>query len=246
MDRMLYIGMSGAKEVMLRQENTANNLANANTTGFKKDLESFKAVPIVGPGYQSRIYTQDHGAGTDFKPGPLISTGNPMDIAVKGSGWIAVQGPNGREGYTRDGQLKVNRNGMLTTNRGELVIGNSGPISIPPSSKINIGTDGTVTVRPNGQQPDALAVVNRIKLVNPSHKNLVKSPSGLMHLKSGKPARADANVHVVSGALEGSNVNTVESMVNMISLARQYDLQVKVMKTAQHNAQASTQLINLT
>lgn len=245
MDRMLYIGMSGAKEVMLQQSNTTNNLANANTVGFKRDLQSFKAVPIVGPGYRSRIYTQDHGAGTDFKPGPLISTGNPMDIAVKGSGWIAVQGPGGQEAYTRAGQLKINHNGLLTTNQGNLVIGNAGPISIPPSSKINIGNDGTITVRPNGQQPDALAVVNRIKLVNPPHKDLIKTSSGLMHMKNGKPAKANANVHVASGVLEGSNVNTIESMVNMISLARQYDLQVKVMKTAQQNAQASAQLINL-
>lgn len=245
MDRMLYIGMSGAKEIMLQQANTTNNLANANTVGFKRDLEAFKAVPISGPGYQSRVYTQTQGVGTDFSPGPMIATGNPLDIAVKGQGWIAVQGPNGREAYTQAGQLRVNSSGILTTSQGYPVIGNAGPISIPPSTKIDIGSDGTITVRPNGQQPNALAVVDRIKLVNPPQSSLVKGPAGLMHTRSGRPAPANANVSIETGMLEGSNVNTVQSMVKMISLARQYDLQVKVMKTADQNAQASAQLIRL-
>jgi flagellar basal-body rod protein FlgF len=245
MDRMLYIAMSGAKEIMLQQANTTNNLANANTVGFKRDLEAFKAVPIDGPGYASRVYTQDQGVGTDFSAGPTISTGNPLDVAVKGQGWIAVQGPNGQEAYTRAGQLKIDGNGILTTSQGYPVIGNSGPISIPPSDKIDIGSDGTITVRPSGQQPNALAVVDRIKLVNPPASNLVKGASGLMETRNGTPAPADANVNVVSGMVEGSNVNTVESMVRMISLARQYELQVKVMKTSEQNDQASAQLIRL-
>jgi flagellar basal-body rod protein FlgF len=245
MDRMLYIAMSGAKEIMLQQANTTNNLANANTVGFKRDMEAFKAVPIDGPGYASRVYTQDQGVGTDFSAGPLISTGNPLDIAVKGQGWIAVQGPNGREAYTRAGQLKIDGNGMLTTSQGYPVMGSSGPISIPPSEKIDIGTDGTITVQPNGQKPNALAVVDRIKLVNPPEADLVKSASGLMETRNGAPVAADANVSVETGMVEGSNVNTVESMVRMISLARQYELQVKTMKTAEQNDQASAQLIRL-
>jgi flagellar basal-body rod protein FlgF len=245
MDRMLYIAMSGAKETMLQQANTTNNLANANTVGFKRDLEAFKAVPIDGPGYASRVYTQDQGIGTDFSAGPMISTGNPLDIAVKGQGWIAVQGPNGREAYTRAGQLKIDGNGILTTSQGYPVMGSSGPISIPPSDKIDIGSDGTITVRPNGQQPNALAVVDRIKLVNPPESSLVKSASGLMQTRNGAPVPADANVSVETGMVEGSNVNTVESMVRMISLARQYELQVKTMKAAEQNDQASAQLIRL-
>ncbi|MEJ2630753.1 MAG: flagellar basal-body rod protein FlgF [Acidihalobacter sp.] len=245
MDRMLYIGMSGAKEIMLQQANTTNNLANASTVGFKRDMEAFKAVPIDGPGYASRVYTQDQGVGTDFSAGPLISTGNPLDIAVKGQGWIAVQGPNGREAYTRAGQLKIDGNGMLTTSQGYPVMGSSGPISIPPSEKIDIGTDGTITVQPNGQKPNALAVVDRIKLVNPPEADLVKSVSGLMETRNGAPVAADASVSVETGMVEGSNVNTVESMVRMISLARQYELQVKTMKTAEQNDQASAQLIRL-
>ncbi|MEJ2480194.1 MAG: flagellar basal-body rod protein FlgF [Acidihalobacter sp.] len=245
MDRMLYIAMSGAKETMLQQENTTNNLANANTVGFKRSLEAFKAVPVDGPGYASRVYTQDQGIGTDFSSGPMVSTGNPLDIAVKGQGWIAVQGPNGREAYTRAGQLKIDGNGILTTSQGYPVMGSSGPISIPPSDKIDIGSDGTITVRPNGQQPNALAVVDRIKLVNPPESTLVKGASGLMQTRNGAPVPADANVNVETGMVEGSNVNTVESMVHMISLARQYELQVKTMKTAEQNDQASAQLIRL-
>ncbi len=244
MDRMLYIAMSGAKEIMLQQANTANNLANADTTGFKRDFQAFKAVPIVGPGYASRVYTQDAGVGADFTPGPLIATGNPLDIAIKGQGWIAVQGPNGKEQYTRAGNLHIDANGILTTAQGYPVLGSSGPVSIPPSSKIAIGSDGTITVQPNGQGPNALAVVGQIKLVNPPAKNLIKAADGLMQTRNGQPAPV-ANVSVESGMLEGSNVNTVDSLVHMISLSRQYELQVKAMRTAQQNAQASAQLIKL-
>ena len=244
MDRMLYIAMSGVKEIMLQQANTANNLANADTTGFKRDFQAFKAVPIAGPGYASRVYTQDAGVGTDFTPGPLIATGNPLDIAIKGPGWIAVQGPNGQEQYTRAGNLHIDANGILTTSQGYPVLGSSGPISIPPSSKIAIGSDGTVTVRPDGQGPNALAVVDQIKLVDPPPADLVRSADGLMQTRNGTPA-PPANVTVESGMLEGSNVNPVDSLVHMISLARQYELQVKAMQTAQQDAQASSQLINL-
>ncbi|APZ42987.1 flagellar basal-body rod protein FlgF [Acidihalobacter ferrooxydans] len=244
MDRMLYIAMSGAKEIMLQQANTANNLANADTTGFKRDYQAFKAVPVTGPGYASRIYPQDAGVGTDFTPGPLIATGNPLDIALKGPGWIAVQGPNGKEQYTRAGDLRIDANGILTTSQGYPVLGSSGPISIPPSSKIAIGSDGTVTVQPDGQGPNALAVIDQIKLVDPPPSELTRSADGLMQTRNGQPAPA-ANVVVESGMLEGSNVNPVDSMVRMISLARQYELQVKTMQTAQRNAQASAQLINL-
>ncbi|AOV16616.1 flagellar basal-body rod protein FlgF [Acidihalobacter aeolianus] len=245
MDRMLYIAMSGAKEIMLAQANTTNNLANANTVGFKRDLEAFKAIPIEGPGYASRVYTQDEGTGTDFTQGPLITTGRSLDVAINGPGWIAVQGPNGQEAYTRAGELKVNSNGLLTTNQGYPVIGNSGPIAVPPNQKIEIGADGTITVLPSGQQPSALAVVDRIKLVNPPDSQLAKGLDGLMHTRNGQPLQASANVSLVSGALEGSNVNTVNAMVKMISLARQYEMQVKMMKTAETNDQASAQLIRL-
>lgn len=245
MDRMLYIGMSGANEIMLQQQNTVNNLANASTIGFKQDLQAFKAVPINGPGYASRVYTQDAGVGTNFSSGPMIVTGNPLDVAIDGSGWIAVQASNGKEAYTRAGNLHVNANSLLVTARGDLVLGSSGPISIPPSASIVIGSDGTVTARPDGQAPSALAVVGRIKLVNPPASRLVKSPSGLMETKNGTPLPASAEVKLSSGMLEGSNVNMIESMVRMISLARQYEMQVKVMKTADQNAQASAQLLRL-
>lgn len=245
MDRMLYIAMSGAKEILLAQANTTNNLANANTVGFKRDLEAFKAVPIEGPGYASRVYTQTEGTGTDFTQGPLITTGRPLDVALNGPGWIAVQGPNGQEAYTRAGELKINANGLLTTSQGYPVIGNSGPIAVPPHDKLDIAHDGTITVLPSGQQPNALAVVDRIKLVNPPDANLVKGLDGLMHARNGQPLPASADVSLVSGALEGSNVNTVNAMVKMISLARQFEMQVKMMKTAENNDQASAQLIRL-
>ncbi|MEJ2059014.1 MAG: flagellar basal-body rod protein FlgF [Gammaproteobacteria bacterium] len=243
MDRMLYIAMSGAKELMQAQAVNTNNLANTSTVGFKRDLDAFQAVPIQGPGYDSRAYTEDGGAGTDFTPGPLTTTGRALDVAVNGKGWIAVQAPDGSEAYTRAGELKLTSNGLLTTSQGYPVLGNSGPIAVPPNQQIHIGHDGTITVEPSGQLPSALAVVDRIKLVNPPASNLAKGKDGLMHTRDGQLPPVSADVSITSGALEGSNVNTVDSMVRMIALARQYEMQVKLMKTAENNDQASAQLL---
>lgn len=245
MDRMLYIGMSGARETMLQQQNTTNNLANANTVGFKRDLQAFKPIPIQGPGYASRVYTQDAGIGTDFSQGPMIATGNPLDVAINGPGFIAVQSASGRVSYTRAGNLHINGSGLLVTANNKLVLGTNGPISIPPSTKVDIGSDGTITAVPNGQGPNALAVVGQIKLVDPASSALKKNTQGEFVTKNGKPLPASSNVTLTSGMLEGSNVNAVSSMVRMIELSRQYDLQVRVMKTADQNAQASASLATL-
>jgi len=243
MDRMLYIAMSGARELMQAQAVNTNNLANASTVGFKQDLDAFQAVPIAGPGYASRIYTTDGGQGTDTSQGAMMTTDRPLDIAVDGPGWIAVQAPDGREAYTRSGDLRITSNGLLTTSQGYPVLGNSGPIAVPPNQQLHIGHDGTITVEPSGQQPSALAVVDRIKLVNPPRNSLAKGTDGLMHTRDGRVLAPSADVSVVAGALETSNVNTVDALVRMIALARQYETQIKLMKTAENNDQASAQLL---
>lgn len=241
---MLYVAMSGARQARLAQTVNTNNLANANTTGFRADLQAFKSLNVVGPGFDSRAYAMDGNSGVDTRSGPMIATGRDLDVAVKGDGWIAVQAPDGSEAYTRAGHLEVDANGLLTTN-GHPVMGNGGPIAVPPYSKIQIGNDGTITVEPLGQGPRTLATVDRIKLVNPQASNLVKGNDGLMHTKSGQPAVADAGVQLASGTLEGSNVNSVDAMVNMIDLARRFEMQVNMMKTAQDDNRSSTQLLQL-
>jgi len=245
MDRLLYVAMNGARETMQAQAVNAQNLANASTTGFRADLQSFESLPVYGPGYASRVYGMAADQGIDTKPGAAMGTGRELDIAVNGEGWIAVQGPDGNEAYTRAGDLRVDSLGLLRTGAGRPVMGNGSPIAIPPFEKIEIAGDGTISIRPVGQGANAIAVVDRIKLVNPPRGELMKGADGLVHLKGGETAEADASVVIQAGALESSNVNTVEAMVNLIQLARQYETQVKMMENSEENDRASAQLMRM-
>ncbi|MGB5717370.1 MAG: flagellar basal-body rod protein FlgF [Gammaproteobacteria bacterium] len=243
MDRLLYVAMSGARETMQAQTVNTQNLANASTTGFRADLQSFQSLPVNGPGYASRVYGMATDQGIDTSPGSVMGTGRELDVAINGDGWIAVQGPDGNEAYTRAGNLRVDSLGLLRTGAGRPVMGNGAPIAIPPAEKIQIAGDGTISIRPLGQ--NTLAVVDRIKLVNPPSAQLQKGADGLVHLKGGDAAEADASVQLQVGALESSNVNTVEAMVNLIQLARQYETQVKMMANAEENDRASAQLMRM-
>lgn len=245
MDKLLYVAMTGASQTMLAQAANNNNLANASTTGFRADLSAFRAMPVFGPGAPSRVYAMAERPGTDFSYGSLLATGRDLDVAVKGEGWIAVQGPDGREGYTRAGDLRISVSGQLENGAGHLVLGNSGPIAIPPAEKIEIGADGTLSIQPVGQSATTLAVIDRIKLVKPPLQQLVKGSDGLMRMKDNSVLPPDAAVGVSAGTLEASNVNPVEAMVNMISLARQFEMQVKMMRTSQENDASAAQILRM-
>jgi flagellar basal-body rod protein FlgF len=243
---MLYLAMSSAKQTMVAQAATTNNLANVSTTGFKADLEQFRSMPVYGEGMPSRVYAMSERPGIDTTPGPIATTGRDLDVAIQGEGWLAVQAPDGGEAYTRAGDLRLDANGLLTTGAGHPVLGNNGaPIVVPPAESIQIGGDGTISIRPIGQGANVLAEVERIKLANPAAENLTKGEDGLIRLKEGGAAPADAAVRLVSGALEGSNVSTVEAMVKMIELQRQYEMQVKMMSTAKDNDAASNKLLQM-
>ncbi len=245
MDRLLYVAMSGARGIMDIQAVQAQNLANANTVGFRKDLHAFSALPVRGPGYPDRVYTGAEAVEADLSPGPVMSTGRQLDIAIDGEGWIAVQAPDGTEAYTRAGDLRIDANGLLTTGSGLPVMGNAGPIAIPPYESLEIGVDGTITVRAKGQGANALAQLDRIKLVSAAGTELSKGTDGLIRTRSGAPLGADAGVQITVGSLESSNVNGVEAMVNMIELARQFELHMKAMKAAETNDEASQRLMRL-
>ena len=246
MDRSLYVAMTGAKDILDAQAVNNFNLANASTTGFKADLAAFQSQAVTGSGYASRVYATASSVGWDQSQGALTTTGRPLDVAVQGSGFIAVQGPNGREAYTRNGDLHVTPDGLLVTSTGQIVLGDNGPISIPPSSSMKIADDGTVSVLPLGQPAESLAAIGRIKLVNPAPSTLVREGGGLFQLAGGGSAPADASVKLSSGVLESSNVDLASAMVNMIDLARNFELQVKAMKNADDNASASTRLLQST
>jgi flagellar basal-body rod protein FlgF len=246
MDRMIYTAMTGAKHILEQQATNSHNLANATSTGFKAQVDSFRAVPVISSGLPTRAFVVDATVGADFKPGPIQSTGRDLDVAVQGQGWFVVQRENGSEGLTRNGSFKISENGVLQTESGLNVMGDGGPISIPPDVKITIAKDGTVSTVSSGATPGVSNVLGRLKLVNPDENNLVRNEDGLFGNKDGSQPEADATVNVVSGALESSNVNVVEAMVTMISLARQFETQMKLVTTAENNANKASQLFNLT
>jgi flagellar basal-body rod protein FlgF len=243
MDRFLYISMSGAKETLRAQTVNNHNLANASTTGFRADLSAFQSRAVAGAGYASRAYATNATVGWDSTQGALMSTGRDLDVGVQGPGWIAVQGPDGREAYTRAGDLRIDPSGVLMNGAGQTVMGEGGPISVPPNTSLLIAADGTISIVPVGQGPETTSQVGRIKLVNPSAESMARGDDGLFRTVDGTDAAPDANVRLTSGVLESSNVNVADAMVNMIELSRHFDLQVKAMRTAEENAAAAAQLL---
>lgn len=245
MDRLIYTAMTGAKHILEQQANTSHNLANATTTGFRAQLDSFRAVPVISDGLPTRAFVVDSTVGTDFSAGPIQNTGRDLDVAVQGKGWIAVQREDGSEGYTRHGSLKLSENGVLQTQSGLAVLGDAGPISIPPDVSIAIAKDGTVSSIPSGSKPGAVTVLGRIKLVNPPEENMTRADDGLFRTKDGSPADADIAVTVIGGSLEGSNVNVVDAMMSMINLARQFEMHMNLLKNADSNANKAGQILSL-
>lgn len=246
MDRLIYTAMTGASHVLQQQAAVSENLSNANTPGFRSMLHTFRAVPLVGEGLPTRTFVVDSTAGSDFTPTAFQPTGRDLDVAVNGPGWIAVQGPDGKEAYTRNGSFQLTPNGVLQTRSGLNVLGDGGPITIPPDTEVTFAKDGTISTVPSFGQITSVVVVDRLKLVNPPPEQLERGGDGLFRLKGGAAAVADANVGVVPGNLEGSNVNTVEAIVSMISLARKFDMQMKMLQSADNNSQKASQILNVT
>lgn len=248
MDKALYIAMSGAKQNMLAQVSHSNNLANLNTAGFKADFEQARSMPVYyGEGQPTRAYAMVENPATDFSGGALMQTGRDMDIAVKGDGFIAVQGADGTEAYTRAGELYIDSVGILRNGSNLPVMGNGGPIAIPPAQKVEIGMDGTISIIPLGEGANAPAQIDRIKLVNPDPSTLEKNEDGLFRLieNNAQAIPADGAVRLISGFVEASNVNAVNELTSILSLSRQYEMQIKVMQTAKENSESSASLLNM-
>ena len=239
MDRMIYLSMGGAKAAMQRQDTLANNLANVSTVGFRAELQAFRSQPVQGSGASTRAFALETTTGYDDTPGPVNATSRNLDVAVRGNSWLTVQALDGTEAYTRAGSLDVSADGTLVTRAGLQVLGDGGPIQLPPNSEPSIAGDGSISARlPNGKS----SVVGRLKLVTPEAK-LERGTDGLFRASGGDPRDADATARVQDGALEGSNVSPVENMVAMISAARQFETQMKLMQTAEANSKSAAQLL---
>ncbi len=244
MDQVIYIAMTGAREVARQQAVVTQNLSNLSTDGFKAEISVFRALPVVGEGAKTRAYVAETTPTADFSQGTIQQTGRPLDVAVNGSGWIAVQGPDGSEAYTRAGDLQVSQNGILETGSGLPILGDSGPIAVPPDQRTTIAQDGTVSSTPVGQNLNSVTVDGRIRLVNPPVADLVRGDDGLFRLRNGGTATADANVTLAVGAVETSNVSPTQALVNMISLARQFEMQTNVIKAANANDQSANKVLS--
>ncbi len=245
MDRLLYIAMNGAKNAMHAQQTNANNLANASTTGFKADLDYFKSMPVYGPGHASRAYANNERAGVDFSGGATMNTGRDLDMRVNGEGWIVVQADDGSEALSRRGDMHVDQAGFLYNGAGKLVLGQGGPVVIPEHESLVIGNDGTISIRGAGQAANALTAVDKIKLVNPSNADIQKTDDGMFKSVNGDVFEVDPSVSITGGALESSNVNIVDSMVNMMEYSRFYEMQTKLLNAANENDQTSSKLMSM-
>lgn len=244
MSSYLWIAMNGADAAFAKQAVIANNLANVNTTGFRAQIDATRALPVEHEGLPTRVYTIEETPAPDLKPGPVTRTGRPLDIAVNGRGWIAVQAPDGKPALTRNGNLTVNSQGVLETAAGNPVLGTNGqPITVPPMSTLQIGHDGTVSGVPQGAQPDAPVTLGRIELVNPTPSTLYRSGGGLF--RSRVKLTPDPSVTVTPRALEGSNVSAVDSMVKLIQASRSFDTQIRLAQESSSNAQADAKILQI-
>lgn len=245
MDRMIYIGMSGAKQAFEQQASVANNMANVSTNGFRAQINSYRAVPVLGDELATRALVIATTPGADLRSGPLIPTGRALDVAVRGDGWLTVKMPDGSEAYTRVGNLQVGADGQLQTMDARPLLGDAGPLVVPPGSALTLTNEGLVSALVAGDSATGAAEVGRLKLVNPPASDLVRGEDGLFRMRAGAAAApADPTVRLRSGVLEGSNVNPVEAMVAMIANARRFEMQMKTLQTAESNDQQANKLLS--
>jgi flagellar basal-body rod protein FlgF len=239
MDRMIYLSMAGAKATMQRQDVLANNLANASTPGFRAEMTAFRAVPVLGSGAATRVYALESTPGYNAEPGAVQATGRNLDVAMKGNGWLAVQGLDGTEAYTRGGALDLNSEGLLITKTGLTVLGDGGPITIPANALVQIAPDGTISAGVGNAKPQT---VGKLKLVTPEAP-LQRGEDGLFRAADGELS-ADPNARVQDSALESSNVSPIETMIAMIAAARQFEQQMKMVHSAQEKEQSAAKLLS--
>jgi flagellar basal-body rod protein FlgF len=245
MDKFLYVSANATEAVMKVQASHMNNLANASTVGFREDLVKFVSKTVSDDSNNTRVYGEATPIGSNFSYGEIKRTGNAMDIAIIGDGWIAVDDGRGNEAYTRAGNLKISTEGLLETSAGFVVKSSGGPIALPPAESLEIASDGTITIRPAGQRANSLVQLNKIKLVNPPVKDLKKDTNGLFYLPQKSPAEVDNNVRISQGAIEGSNVNPVGTLLSIMDLSRQYEMHIKLIKQAEKFSETSAQIMQI-
>jgi flagellar basal-body rod protein FlgF len=245
MDRLIWTAVSGMSASMARQRMIANNMANAQTTGFRAETMSFTPVTLKGPRLESRALTDAEVRGARMEAGAMVATGRALDIAVQGETLIAVQAPDGSEGYTRRGDLSLTPAGLLVNGDGYPVLGEGGPISLPPGSEVSLSPDGAVMVR-DPASPDAPPQqIETIKLAGWRGTRIEKGLDGLFRVPGGGVLPADPEARIATGTLEQSNVRPSEVLVEMVEAQRLYEMRTQLIATARDIDQGGAQLMRL-
>ena len=246
MDRLIYTAYSGLAGSMLTQAVIANNMANAQTIGFRAELQNADPMTLKGPSIEARAMTRGEVRGANMKQGALIETGNPLDVALTGRTMLAVQGADGEEAYTRRGDLAVDATGVLTNGDGRPVVGDAGPVTVPPGARITISPDGRVlaALPENPDQPPQ--EVGRLKLVSTAGSKIEKGLDGLFRVPGGGALPADEEARLQPGSLEQSNVEPTRILVEMVEAQRLFDMRTKLISTARELDEGGAGLMRLT
>lgn len=246
MDRLIYTSLTAMRGSMARQTAIANNLANANTPGFRADLAEAQTVWLESQQLNTRAFSSEEVQAADMKAGTVIATGRDLDIALSGDGMLAVQAKNGEIGYTRRGDLMLSSTGLLTTGDGRPVQGAQGPMTLPPSDAINIDDQGRVWIVPAGGDATQPQQLDQLLLVSPAGSDVVKGVDGLFRVRGGGTLPADPDARVITRSLENSNVSATEALVEMIEASRSWDTQLKLLNDARDMDAATADLMSLT
>lgn len=241
MDRLIYTALTGMRARAAAQAVTANNLANAGTTGFRRELSSLASRYLIGPEATARVEADDSVTTASLEPGHVTPTGQPLDVAIAGSGWIAVQAADGGEAYTRRGDLRVAPTGVLETGDGRPVMGNAGVITIPAGADPGIAPDGSISVQLPGTP--APSIVDRIRLVGPAPGDLHKDSAGLFRTTAAP--ETDPKVRLQTGALEAANVDTARGLVELIEQSRGFDVSAKLLGLAREMDEGGARLMRV-
>jgi flagellar basal-body rod protein FlgF len=245
MDRLVHTSLSALRAAMARQTATANNLANANTVGFRAEMASSRALWIRGPGLESRAPTSEEVVSADMHAGAITETGRDLDIALQGDAMLAVQADNGDEAYTRRGDLQLSESGVLTTGDGHPVLGDSGPITIPPADSMRISDDGVIWIVPRGGDPNVPQQVDRLKLATPAGSQVLKGVDNLFRVPNGGALPSDPQARIIPHSLEGSNVQATQALIDMVDASRSWDMQLRLISTAKELDTSGADLMRL-
>jgi flagellar basal-body rod protein FlgF len=245
LDRLIYTALSGMRGAMSRQTATANNLANANTTGFRAEMSAARALWVQGEGLETRAPTSQEVVAADMSPGAISHTGRNLDVAMQGDAMLAVQAEDGSEAYTRRGDLQVSATGLVSTGDGHPVLGDGGPLTLPPADSIRIAEDGAIWIVPTGGDPNQPQQVDRLKLASPAGSHVLKGVDGLFRVPSGGALPSDPDARIIPASLESSNVNTSQTLIDMIQASRAWDMQLNLVTQARDMDTSAADLMRL-